>query len=269
MGEWDLPAFAVERDFNETISKEYMEKHWTDSIVYSLLYVLVIFSGQEYMKHRPRYDLRRALIMWSTSLAIFSIIGTLRTLPELVFSVTTRGIQNSVCAATSFFKGASGLWAYLFALSKVVELGDTVFIVLRKQPLQLLHWYHHVTVLIYTWYSYSYLSPQAPWFGVMNFIVHSFMYSYYSLRAMGVYIHKKVSMAITCLQMTQMFVGCGINILIYQIKQRGEDCFQTYSNLQVSFIMYISYLGLFIHFFYLRYFSDARSKSNDKLKKQS
>ena len=34
----------------------------------------------------------------------------------------------------------SGFWSSLFVLSKVPELGDTIFIVLRKQPLIFLHW---------------------------------------------------------------------------------------------------------------------------------
>ena len=34
-----------------------------------------------------------------------------------------------------------------FTVSKVFELWDTFFIVVRKRPLILLHWYHHVTVL--------------------------------------------------------------------------------------------------------------------------
>lgn len=45
----------------------------------------------------------------------------------------------------------AGFWATMFVLSKVPELGDTIFIVLRKQPLIFLHWYHHATVLVYSW----------------------------------------------------------------------------------------------------------------------
>ncbi len=39
--------------------------------------------------------------------------------------------------------------------SQIPELVDTVFIVLRKKPLILLHWYHHFTVLLYCWHSYA------------------------------------------------------------------------------------------------------------------
>ena len=34
----------------------------------------------------------------------------------------------------------SGFWSSLFVLSKVPELGDTIFIILRKQQLKFLHW---------------------------------------------------------------------------------------------------------------------------------
>lgn len=40
-----------------------------------------------------------------------------------------------------------------FALSKPIELLDTLFLILRKRPVIFLHWYHHVTVLLYTWLS--------------------------------------------------------------------------------------------------------------------
>lgn len=82
------------------------------------------------------------------------------------------------------------VWGWLFALSKVFEFGDTVFIILRKTPLSFLHCYHHVTVCIYTWYALtSKPSALSPWFGGMNSTVHTFMYTYYAFRASGYKLH--------------------------------------------------------------------------------
>jgi hypothetical protein len=36
--------------------------------------------------------------------------------------------------------GAGGFWTLAFVLSKLPELGDTAWIVLRKRPLIFLHW---------------------------------------------------------------------------------------------------------------------------------
>jgi hypothetical protein len=37
--------------------------------------------------------------------------------------------------------GTTGLWVFVFTASKVPELLDTMFLVLRKKPVILLHWY--------------------------------------------------------------------------------------------------------------------------------
>ena len=44
--------------------------------------------------------------------------------------------------------------------------------------------YHHLTVLVYCFYCFSQFTSCARWFMVMNYFVHSVMYSYYALRAM-------------------------------------------------------------------------------------
>lgn len=77
---------------------------------------------------------------------------------------------------------ATAFWSWVLLMSKVVELGDTAFIVLRKQNLMFLHWYHHVTTLMSWWVMYHWYEPNQLWYIVMNSFVHSLMYSYYALR---------------------------------------------------------------------------------------
>lgn len=244
--------FPFEKDWNESVFNKYMVERWTDSFVYAAIYVFIVFGGQVYMRTRPRYDLRPALAIWSGVLGIFSIMGTIRTVPELLTAINKYGLQYSVCVPT-YFQGVPGFWSFMFTVSKVYELGDTVFIILRKQPLIFLHWYHHVTVLLYVWYSYPDHTAPGRWFMVMNYLVHSIMYSYYALRAMRFNIPKAVNILVTSLQLTQMIIGVLINIWIYQIKGRGEFCQQSYDNLRYSSIMYFSYFILFAHFFYTTY----------------
>ena len=57
--------------------------------------------------------------------------------------------------------GAVILWMSFFTVSKIFELGDTFFVVVRKRPLILLHWYHHVTVLCVATQKHTFLMHTA------------------------------------------------------------------------------------------------------------
>lgn len=41
------------------------------SFLFGAVYVVVVFGGQHFMKERQKLDLRRVLMLWSLSLAIF------------------------------------------------------------------------------------------------------------------------------------------------------------------------------------------------------
>ena len=174
------------------------------------------------MANRPAFDLRGPLTVWSMFLAMFSIMGAVRTLPEFMHTLYTHGFYHSLCIP-SFIENdrVSGFWTWMFVLSKVPELGDTIFIVLRKQKLIFLHWYHHITVLIYCWYSFSQYTAPARWFVVMNFMVHSIMYTYYAFRALRYRVPKIIAMVITSLQLVQMIIGCVVNYMAFNYKQNG------------------------------------------------
>lgn len=172
----------------------------------------------------------------------------------MVWSLKTHGFFYSCCNSSFIDQGnVSSFWTALFTLSKVLELGDTVFIVLRKQPLIFLHWYHHITVLWYCWFSYSEKIAPGRWFMVMNYVVHSFMYSYYCVRALQYQLPKWVNMFITTLQVIQMIMGIVVNIVAYNALNEGKQCHHNYRNIRFCLIMYFSYLVLFLHFFYSTY----------------
>ncbi|KAK7584144.1 hypothetical protein V9T40_005107 [Parthenolecanium corni] len=253
--------FKFEEKFIHNKTRELMLNYWTSGFYLCAIYVIVIFSIQNYMKDRPKFNLRKFLVVWNTCLAVFSFVGASRTLPELLYVLKNFGIYHSVCVQ-SFIESdrVAGFWAWMFALSKVPELGDTIFVVLRKQPLIFLHWYHHITVLLYTWYAYKEYTSSARWFIVMNYCVHSLMYSYYAARAMGFFPPRFIMMLITSLQITQMVIGCLVNYWSYAYLKSNQSCHITVLNIQLSTCMYFSYFVLFGRFFYKSYLSPSGKK---------
>jgi len=260
-------VFDFERDFEHEVTKGWFLENWRTIITYAAgLYMLLIFGGQQYMSTRPRMEIRGPLILWNALLGIFSIMGALRTWPEILHVLGEHGIYHSLCIPSFIEKDrVAGYWTFMFVMSKVPELGDTIFIVLRKQPLIFLHWYHHITVLLYSWYSYSEYTAAARWFITMNYLVHSVMYTYYAFKAAKFRVPRCIAMIITTLQIIQMVVGTLVNYWTYQMKQDGLECHVSDTNIKLSLLMYISYFVLFARFFYNAY---LKPKSLEKAQKR-
>ncbi|CAG0881948.1 unnamed protein product [Cyprideis torosa] len=264
---WRLP---FEDEFDHHANAKWMSENWTVSVWFALAYACLIYFGQKFMKDRPAYNLQKPLEVWNWSLAIFSIMGSIKILPYISAILHNEGFRSSLCIDhhdVEFFRPGV-FWIWMFAYSKVVELGDTAFIILRKRPLIFLHWYHHITVLIYTWFSFSDLTPSGLWFIGMNYTVHAFMYTYYSLRSMSVKVPRSVSMTITIMQIVQMVMGCFINYMAYHYRNDGKGCQVSWWNVASSAIMYGSYWVLFCWFFYNAYLvpgGKRREKRHDKV----
>merc|ERR1712115_131926 len=259
-------VFPFEDRFDQRVAQGWVQEHWVSVCTWTgFIYVLLVFSGQAWMSSRPAYQLRNLLAAWSAFLAIFSIIGFLRVLPEFLHTLTYGGLYKSICDPSFIHSNkVSGYWTWLFTLSKMPELGDTVFIVLRKQQLIFLHWYHHLTVLVYVFYCFSQFTSCARLFMTMNYFVHSLMYTYFALRAMRVRVPKVVAMIITSLQLVQMVVGCAVNYFAFKFKENGMPCAVSDNYLFYSSLMYSSYFVLFARFFYKAYFCKSERKSLGK-----
>uniref|UniRef100_T1JIU5 Elongation of very long chain fatty acids protein n=1 Tax=Strigamia maritima TaxID=126957 RepID=T1JIU5_STRMM len=258
-------VFEFEEEFEYKVKMNWMQSHWKLCFFYVGIYMLLIFLGKHWMIPRARFELRTTLAVWNLSLAVFSMIGTCRTLPEMIHVWNKYGFQYTVCSTSyNHANPVTGFWVWLFTLSKVPELGDTVFIILRKQRLIFLHWYHHVTVLLYTWYSYQQQIAAARWFILMNYTVHAAMYSYYAFRAMRFGIPRPVAMAITTAQLLQMVVGLYVNWWAYGALTRGDKCGTNFENIKISLLMYASYFVLFANFFYNSYMKSQKERAESR-----
>lgn len=244
----------IEVSFDERRVIPWMRSHWLWSFYYSAIYLILIYVGQKVMKNRKSYNLRVALCCWSAGLSLFSFYGTFRIVPIAYNMVYLGGLQHAICDTSSYIgSGGGGIWAFLFPLSKLPELFDTSFIVLRKQKMVFLHWYHHVTVFIYCWFSYAYPISTGIWFGIVNYSVHAIMYAYYAVKASGRQPPRWIAKSVTTIQLSQMFAGILLNYLAIKSLHESKSCDMNYLSIGISIFFYTSYAILFGNFYYWAY----------------
>lgn len=151
---WEHPTNQTWFDF-ETLDPfwwhDFVIEKYYYSIYAGVLYILTIFGLEQWMKDRPAFSLRTPLFLWNAFLGIFSIIGFIRFLPTVYIMFNQENaFYKSICVRENLTIPMA-FWGLMFALSKFVELGDTVFLVLRKKPLVFLQWYHHLITMTATW----------------------------------------------------------------------------------------------------------------------
>ncbi|KHJ89740.1 GNS1/SUR4 family protein [Oesophagostomum dentatum] len=225
--------------FNYEEAKKYTQSVEKTAFSISIVYIFVIFSIKAIMSNYKPFQLTSLLNFWNAWLAIFSTIGGIITGYGLFYEIYYRGLvcksiddsvqkskrmnKTGIASYThlgDFFTGASGYLTFLFVMSKILELGDTIILVLRKKPLIFLHWYHHVLTLNYAIWSYSQDIAYNSWITWMNFSVHSIMYGYYMLRSYGIKVPAWVARNITTMQILQFvithFILFHVGYLTYQ-----------------------------------------------------
>ncbi len=141
--------------------------------------------------------------------------------------------------------------------SKLFELADTAFLVVRKKPLLFLHWFHHVTVLLFTWYCQVAARSHAPLFyTLMNAVVHALMYCYYAFAACRIFF--PFPQLLTMLQLAQMVVGAVVAV-------QSGSCPEDATLYWAGIAMYSSYFALFLQFFLVKYFRKAEDREESCL----
>ncbi|KAI6183904.1 GNS1 SUR4 membrane protein domain containing protein [Aphelenchoides bicaudatus] len=257
-------VFGLEAKYwNPHSAHRFILDHWHLSFLIGLVYVVVIHALQFLMRDRKPFNLKQPLVLWNTFLALFSLIGTVRVAEESINVFLTRkhGLHDSICI-TYDPAGIASLWCFLFIGSKVIELFDTVFICLKKRKLIFLHWYHHAAVLMVSWSGAQMIIAPSRLFILMNYTVHTFMYTYYAVTASGIRLNRPIAMFVTTIQNLQMLGG--VLIAFYVAKVRWVDrefCHMSSENLIFCFFVYLTFGILFCRFFINAYLRRTAEKT--------
>ncbi|XP_039282287.1 elongation of very long chain fatty acids protein 1 [Nilaparvata lugens] len=245
-----------------------MNSPYPIAVIMASYFYFILKFGPQYMEHRKPYSLKNLMLVYNFIQVVYN--GWF-----LFWLVSSSGFLQYLFSQSCFheplvdlnfrFKFLNGVWIWF--LLKVIDLMDTVIFVLRKKQNQVtfLHVYHHTSVVVSCWAHIKYVrGEQAVMIGLFNSLVHTAMYMYYLLSALGPSVQPYLwwKKHITKLQLVQ-FVGVtswfvGITL---GCRHRFED--KMYNGYSIA--QCIMFFCLFLKFYYDSYNSN-KTKQLEKNK---
>ena len=140
--------------------------------------------------------------------------------------------------------------AYWYWWTKFLDLFDTVFFVLRKKysHITFLHLYHHTCVPLFGWLclKHNAVMPATTLFALINSFIHTIMYSYYALSALGPQIRPYLwwKRYLTQMQLAQFAFGIFYGTLMIFL-QRGYPMFWFYFGLTQPLLFFYLFFDFY------------------------
>lgn len=186
------------------------------------------------------------VIFHNVVLAIYSMWAFKGVFPLFVRGIWDKGLHEGLCDLDgSLWNQALFTHCYLFYVSKYYELLDTAIIILKGRRATVLQIYHHAGVIL-VMYCACYCACAADVFIVWeNSGVHSVMYTYYALTAMG--FNPPGKQYLTMLQIFQFLFG-QLFVVIYMVIPSCQTEYQRNFLWAIS-IYLVPLMYLFLQFF--------------------
>lgn len=260
--------FAKDWNLDRTIA--FMNGWVPTSFVITAAYLSTVYFGQKIMAKRPAVDnkaMDMTLAVWNFTFSLFSGWAAYRLLPELFVTLKHMGFVGSYCYNANYYTDPlTGYWGWMFVMSKAPELGDTMFLILRKKPVIFLHWFHHALTFVYAQVTYAETQAWCRWSLALNLTVHTIMYFYFGLQALKIRSPRYVAKFITTIQILQFVISCYIfsHVLYIKFTNSVPNCVASWNVLSLGALMYASYLYLFGAFFYNSYINPTTAKKTAK-----
>ena len=149
-----------------------------------------------------------------------------------------------------------------YYVSKTIEFTDTVFFIVRKKNNQIsfLHVYHHASMAIITWGMLKYVPGPTTYIGPLcNCFIHTVMYLYYLLSALGPHMQPYLwwKRYLTRMQLVQFVVVFAFCAHLVRLGATGPLLFFAY----VKMVYMVTMLVLFGNFYVQAY----RNKKDNKV----
>ncbi|XP_039295932.1 elongation of very long chain fatty acids protein [Nilaparvata lugens] len=228
-------------------------------IIDAIFLLFTYYLGPKYMRGRQPYRLEKIVIIYNFLQMIFNgylVVNVVRLCYwPLRYSLWCQPIETG----TSPREVEITDLVWLYYASKIIDIMDTVFIIMRKKysQLTLLHIYHHAGMIIIGWCGVKYVpGGQSLSIGVINCFVHVVMYGYYLLTLVDKrYTSSWWKKHITQMQMLQFFI-----IWVHHSISAVSDCGypRIASSLIVPCTFSITYL--FAIFYWNAYVQPERRK---------
>lgn len=189
-----------------------------------LIYVVVIFGGQWYMRDKPKIETPWLLFWHNIILTVISVILAAGGLYTAIFIGRKYSLYDMYCGVSIEVDGPLLNWGNYFYLSKYYELFDTVFLVLRKRDLTVLHLFHHIVVVFTCWFAVHEHQIMGWITCVNNASVHVIMYWYFAFMAIGTKFSPTFKKMLTTTQMIQFVVDIVTSIPFLYLWAVGAPC---------------------------------------------
>ncbi|MQL74718.1 hypothetical protein Taro_007089 [Colocasia esculenta] len=165
-------------------------------------------------------------------------------------------------------RGPVFFWAYAFYLSKLVELVDTLLILLAadSRRLSFLHVYHHAVVVVMCYLWLTARQSLLPVALVTNASVHVVMYGYYLCSSLGWRWPPRWKRAVTSCQIVQFCFSFAVSMVflwLHFFGAGGDGCSGFWAWVFNAFFN-ASLLALFLDFRKTNYRPSKLSKPEDK-----
>ncbi|KAJ2742788.1 hypothetical protein GGI20_004227 [Coemansia sp. BCRC 34301] len=164
---------------------------------------------------------KAVIIAHNLILAAYSIWTFVDFFPAVVRSVQTQGLKSGFCDADWTLRNDKLLaHGFLFYLSKYYEFVDTAIILAKGRPAGRLQTFHHSGAVLIMWMGNYVKSPYLAFFVFENSIIHSLMYTYYTLTALG--FKPPGKQILTRIQIAQFYIALSAGV-VYSVMPSCQD----------------------------------------------